>query len=92
MAKVMITGANGNIGVVLTEHLKKNHDLTLVDVEFSILSDSLLEGTTYLNLDLVKRENWDGLLLDIEYVIHLAGDPNPEADFYDTLLVNTFHL
>uniref|UniRef100_UPI0035A11381 threonine/serine exporter family protein n=1 Tax=Jeotgalibaca porci TaxID=1868793 RepID=UPI0035A11381 len=55
MAKVMITGANGNIGVVLTEHLKKNHDLTLVDVDFSNLSDSLLEGTTYLNLDLVKR-------------------------------------
>lgn len=86
MAKVMITGANGNIGVVLTEHLKKNHDLTLVDVDFSNLCDSLLEGTTYLNLDLVKRENWDGLLFDIEYVIHLAGDPSPEADFYDTLL------
>ncbi|WP_373738313.1 hypothetical protein [Jeotgalibaca porci] len=46
MAKVMITGANGNIGVVLTEHLKKNHDVTLVDGEFSNLSDSLLEGTT----------------------------------------------
>lgn len=86
MAKVMITGANGNIGVVLTEHLKKDHDLTLVDIDFSHLSDSLLEGTTSLNLDLVKRENWDGLLSDIEYVIHLAGDPSPGADFYDSLL------
>lgn len=86
MAKIMITGANGNIGVVLTEHLKNKHDLTLVDIDFSHLSDSLLVGTTCLNLDLVKRENWNNLLTGIEYVIHLAGDPSPEADFYDSLL------
>ena len=86
MAKIMITGANGNIGVVLTEHLINTHDLTLVDIDFSHLPDSLLEGATCLKLDLVKRENWNNLLTDIDYVIHLAGDPSPEADFYDSLL------
>lgn len=86
MAKILITGANGNIGVVLTEHLKKDHKLTLVDVSFSNLSDSLLQGTTSLNIDLVKPENWNNLLDDIDYVIHLAGDPSPDAEFYDTLL------
>ncbi|MGP6139972.1 MULTISPECIES: NAD-dependent epimerase/dehydratase family protein [unclassified Jeotgalibaca] len=86
MAKILITGANGNIGTVLTEYLKPNHELTLVDVEFTNLSDTLLEGLIYLDIDLVKPENWNDLLTDIEYVIHLAGDPSPEADFYGTLL------
>lgn len=86
MSNILITGAAGNIGVVLTEHLKKNHDLTLVDVDFSDLPEELTKNTTLLNHDLSIPDNWDGLLKDIDYVIHLAGDPSPDAEFYDTLL------
>lgn len=86
MAKILITGANGNIGSVLSEHLKNKHELTLVDINFSNLTDSLKAETKCLNIDLVQRENWFGILNNIDYVIHLAGEPDPEADFYDSLL------
>lgn len=86
MSSVLITGASGNIGVVLTEYLKAKHDLTLVDVDFSEMPKELLEGTTTKEVDLVDPKNWEGLLEGIDYVIHLAGDPRPDADFYDTLL------
>lgn len=86
MATILLTGANGNIGLVLVEHLKKEHDLTLVDIDFSDVDELLLEGTTVKTADLTKPENWEGLLEGMEYVIHLAGDPSTTADFYESLL------
>lgn len=86
MASILITGATGNIGVVLVEHLKDRYDLTLVDVDFSDTSEELLEGTVTKKLDLAVPINWKGLLKGMDYVIHLAGDPRPDAEFYDTLL------
>lgn len=86
MSNILITGASGNIGTVLTEHLKKNHSLTLVDVDFSDFSDFLKEGTEIKEIDLTDPENVNGLFKGIDYVIHLAGDPRPDADFYGSLL------
>lgn len=86
MARVLITGATGTIGQVITKHLKNNHELTLVDIHFSDVDPELLTGTQTKDLDLSIEKNWDGLLDGIEYVLHLAGDPSPDAEFYDTLL------
>lgn len=86
MSSILITGASGNIGVVLTEYLKDRYDLTIVDVDFSDMPEELLEGVTVKEVDLVDPKNWEGLLEGIDYVIHLAGDPRPDAKFYDTLL------
>ncbi|MBT2732064.1 NAD(P)-dependent oxidoreductase [Carnobacterium sp. ISL-102] len=86
MAKILITGAAGRIGRVLTTHLKKEHQLTLVDIAFSDSDKELVKGTVTKKLDLSVLENWKDLLNEIEYVIHLAGDPSPEAKFYDSLL------
>lgn len=92
MTSILITGATGQIGVVLVRHLKKNFDLTLVDIDFSGMSKELLSDSTIKKTDLSKLENWDGLLKGIDYVIHLAGDPNPDADFYDSLLDQNFKV
>ncbi|MDI5850235.1 NAD-dependent epimerase/dehydratase family protein, partial [Shewanella xiamenensis] len=78
--------ATGTIGEVLTTHLKKNHELTLVDIDFSKSDKELVKGTTTKELDLSVLDNWKGLLEGIEYVIQLAGDPSPDAEFYDSLL------
>lgn len=86
MTTIMITGASGNIGRVLVEHLKKSHELTLVDVHFHDVAPALLEGTIVKELDLSVVGNWDGLLEGIDYVIHLAGNPSPDAVFDDALI------
>ena len=86
MAAILLTGASGNIGTVLTAYLKKKHDLTLVDIDFSDFPDSLKEGTTIRELDLTNPKNVNGLFSGIDYVIHLAGDPSPDAKFYDSLI------
>lgn len=85
MAKILLTGATGNIGTELTKHLKDKHELTLVDVDFSDFPDELSEGTTIVKTDLVDPDNWENLLDDVEYVIQLAGQPSPDAEFYGDL-------
>ena len=57
MASILITGASGNIGTVLTEHLKDKHDLTLVDVDFTDFPDHLKNGSRLKEIDLIDSEN-----------------------------------
>ncbi|WP_035051770.1 NAD-dependent epimerase/dehydratase family protein [Carnobacterium pleistocenium] len=92
MARILITGAKGRIGKVLTTHLKKKHHLTLVDVAFSDSDKEFVKDTQTKELDLSVLDNWHGLLDGIEYVIQLAGDPSPEAEFYASLLPLNYQL
>ncbi|APZ48492.1 nucleoside-diphosphate sugar epimerase [Jeotgalibaca sp. PTS2502] len=86
MANILISGASGNIGTVLTEYLKDKHTLTLVDVDFTDFPDHLKNVSHLKEIDLTVPDNVTGLLDGIDYVIHLAGDPRPDAEFYDSLL------
>ncbi len=92
MAKILITGATGTIGKELTKYLKDKHELTLVDIDFSEFPSELTEGSEVVETDLVKRENWRGLLDNIEYVIQLAGQPDQNAEFYGDLEELNFEL
>lgn len=92
MANIMITGATGTIGTELTKHLVDKHKLTLVGRDFSDFPKELTEKTTVVTADLVKPESWEGLLDDIEYVIQLAGQASPEAEFYESLLDLNYKL
>lgn len=92
MARILITGAKGRIGKVLTTHLKKEHQLTLVDIHFSDSDKELVKDTQTKELDLSVLDNWRGLLDGIDYVIQLAGDPSPEAEFYTSLLALNYKL
>ncbi|MEG0267184.1 MAG: NAD(P)-dependent oxidoreductase [Carnobacterium sp.] len=86
MAHILITGATGTIGQTLTNHLKKEHHLTLVDIHFDNIDQQLLEDVIVKKLDLTLEESWKGLLDGIEYILHLAGEPSPDAKFYKSLL------
>ncbi len=86
MSKILITGATGTIGTNLTKHLKDKHDLVLVDIDFETFPENLKKGVEIIQEDLTDPGNWNGLLDDIDYIIQLAGNPDPEADFYDELV------
>ena len=86
MAKILITGATGTIGVELAKHLINKHELTLVGRDFSDVPEAIKNQATIEKRDLLDPEHWKGLLDGIEYVIQLAGEADQEADFYDSLL------
>lgn len=85
MANILITGATGTIGTELTKHLKETHHLILADLDFSDFPEGLKEGSEIVEIDLVDRESWKGLLDGVEFVIQLAGEPDQDADFYGDL-------
>ncbi|OJF93035.1 NAD(P)-dependent oxidoreductase [Alkalibacterium sp. 20] len=86
MSKILITGATGTIGTNLTRHLKDEHELVLADIDFSSFPEELKKGVEIIQGDLTELEAWEGLLDDAEYVIQLAANPDPDADFYDDLV------
>lgn len=86
MAKILITGATGTIGVELTKHLINEHELTLVGRDFSDVSEAIQQQANIVKRDLLDPKNWEGLLDGIEYVIQLAGEADQNAEFYGDLL------
>lgn len=92
MSNILITGATGTIGIQLTKHLKDQHNLTLVDIDFSNFPKELTDGTKVIETDLVDPKNWDGLLDRIEYIIQLAGEADQESEFYGDLLEFNYKL
>lgn len=86
MSKILLTGATGIIGTKLTEHLKEDNELVLVDIDFEEFPDALKEGVELVEKDLSDPKQWEGLLNGVDYIIQLAGNPDPEADFYEELL------
>ncbi|SFC55580.1 Nucleoside-diphosphate-sugar epimerase [Alkalibacterium subtropicum] len=86
MSRILITGATGTIGTNLTRHLKEKHELVLVDIDFSSFPEDLKQGVEFIQDDLTELSAWEGLLDDVEYVIQLAANPDPDADFYDELV------
>lgn len=92
MSNILITGATGTIGTQVTKHLKDQHNLTLVDVDFSYFPKELKEGSKIIETDLVDPKNWEGLLDGIEYIIQLAGEADQESEFYGDLLEMNYKL
>lgn len=92
MANILITGATGMIGTEITRHLIKSHELTLADTDFSDFPKNWLKEVHLITDDLADPNNWSGLLDDIEYVIQLAGEPDAQAKFYESLLDLNYKL
>jgi len=87
--KILITGAAGKIGQQITNTLMKqtSYQLRLADINLSPLEKfkkSPDHEVTYL--DVSSLADCQEACKNIDIVIHLAGDPSPDADFYTSLL------
>ncbi|MBU1105757.1 MAG: NAD(P)-dependent oxidoreductase [Candidatus Riflebacteria bacterium] len=82
--KVGITGASGNIGTTLRKGLAAAYDLVLFDV--NELRGA--EGGRFVKLDCSEKSSIDGLFNGLDAVIHLAGDPRPNAPRQSTMRNN----
>ena len=92
MQKILITGAAGKIGHHITNTLMKqtSYQLRLADINLLPL-EKFKESSQHevIYLDVSSLEECQEACKNIDIVIHLAGDPSPNADFYSSLLENT---
>jgi len=86
--RILITGSSGKIGTVLTTYLVSKYDLLLADLHFDRLASEIRQQTEQQIINLADPEACLQLTSGIDLVIHLAGNPSPDADFYEDLLDN----
>ncbi len=86
MKKVLLTGAAGRIGTAFLEYEGDRYDVRLTDVHIHTIDNSL--GREVVQADLSDLDNCQELCRGVDTVLHLAADPSPKADFYESLLDN----
>lgn len=75
--RIVITGAAGRIGVLLTTHFEASPDYDLVLIDRKSDAGRKIHGA-----DLSEYPGqWAGLMAGADAVIHLAGDPSPAASW-----------
>ncbi|MFH0738335.1 MAG: NAD(P)-dependent oxidoreductase [Candidatus Omnitrophota bacterium] len=72
---VGITGAAGNIGTTLHKGLCEKYNLTLYDI--SNIKNS--GDAKFLKVDFAQKEELNGVFQGLDALIHLAGNPHPDA-------------
>jgi NAD+ dependent glucose-6-phosphate dehydrogenase len=75
MRKIGITGASGNIGTTLQKGLYQDYDLSLYDIR----KGNLPPDARFSKADLAKKDEINGIFNGLDALIHLAGDPRPDA-------------
>ncbi|WP_263262955.1 NAD(P)-dependent oxidoreductase [Pseudomonas sp. RIT-PI-S] len=90
--KVLVTGAAGRIGTAFWQAYAATMDLRLADVN----TRNLPASADSVALDITQPEACLAACEGIHTVIHLAADPNPDADFMTSLLpvniVGTYNM
>lgn len=82
-AKILITGAAGEVGRVLTESLQDQYDLVLTDRR----QPAALPSLPFLEADITSLETMRTACRGIDVVVHLAADPRIDAP-WESLLPN----
>ena len=73
--KVGITGSAGNIGSTLQKGLCEKYNLHLYDVR----ETKPLCKAAFTKVDFANRAQLDGIFDGLDAIIHLAGNPHPDA-------------
>ncbi len=82
--KILITGSQGIIGKILTRNLSDDFDIYGLDIKDG-------EDNRYFKADVSRYDELDSLFNEIgsvDCIIHLAGDPQPDAAWESVLKNN----
>ena len=80
LKKIGITGAAGNIGATLSAGLRDNYDLTLYDIN----TIRHAPDAKCVKVDFAEKEKLNGVFDGLDALIHLAGNPHPNAPASNT--------
>ncbi len=84
--RVLLTGAGGRIGTAFREYVGDRYALRLVDRQADKISAAGAQEV--VEADLSDLEVCRQLCEGMDTVLHLAADPSPRADFYESLIDN----
>ncbi|MEZ4861651.1 MAG: NAD(P)-dependent oxidoreductase [Caldilineaceae bacterium] len=86
MQRVLLTGAAGRIGSTFCAYAADRYTLRLVDRHGSQIQAAA--GQEVISANLADLAVCQEVCQGMEMVVHLAADPSPAADFYESLLDN----
>ncbi|SFF87245.1 NAD+ dependent glucose-6-phosphate dehydrogenase [Halopelagius inordinatus] len=87
---VLLTGAGGRVGQAILRHIGADYDWRLLDRE-PLSNDKIPEGVDEASVhavDITDEEAVEEAVSGVRAVIHLAGDPRPEAPWSSVLRNN----
>lgn len=82
--RVLLTGAAGNIGGLVIKHLAKRYDWILTDLH----PPRNTHGLPFLQADITQIDTLRPLCQQVDTILHLAGEPSPEATWESLLPKN----
>jgi len=92
---VLVTGAAGRIGAYFARHASSRYQLRLMVTRRDKRADALASHGEVVAGDLADRDKIAGLCAGMDTVLHLAGDPSPQAA-WDSLLsrniIGVYHV
>jgi UDP-glucose 4-epimerase len=86
--KVLVTGAAGNIGSYFAEHSHERYDLRLMVHEKDKEVDKIRSFGEVVIGDITNLDRMKEVCRGIDTVVHLAGDPSPNATWDSVLSAN----
>lgn len=86
--RILLTGAAGGIGSAFFRSASAHYTFRLADIHTASLIEAASSEHEIMELNVSDLEACQQACHDIDIVVHLAADPSPEADFYQSLLPN----
>ena len=93
--RVLVTGTAGNIGSYFAEHCSKRYDLRLMVRDQDKDVDAIRPYGEVAVADLSQLDRLKEVCAGIDTVVHLAGNPSPNATWEslrDDNIAGTYHL
>ena len=72
--RVVVTGGSGRLGSYVVDRLKRNHAVTVLDINPPKTND-----VDYLNLSITDLAALTKAFKDVDAIVHLAAVPNPRT-------------
>ena len=85
--KLLITGIAGFIGAEIAKKvIEKGYSVVGVDDLSSGREENIPNRSEFLKLDLSKKEDFKQLPIDIDFILHLAGQSSGDISFDNPIL------